>query len=227
MSESLAAAYARAATDAPASIANQMEAIRRSTEEHGETLAREYEDAGYGGETDQRPQFQQMIADATSPDRPFTTIIVYDLSRFIRSNADLAEYRQQLSDAGVELRSVSEPESTRHQPPEVGIPEGCRTRMSILAHWKHHRTEQGRTGQDTRQESLKGFLSRPALQPGGSSRTNREERPVRQEPKQHTTHSTRQPRKAPEIGSWAHIAAQRNSSWVHNRPTPQHARRAT
>ena len=116
MSESLAAAYARVSTNDQGSIANQLEAIRRSTEEHGETLAREYEDAGYGGDTDQRPQFQQMIADATSPDRPFTTIIVYDLSRFSRSNADLAKYRQQLSAAGVELRSVSEPASTRHEP---------------------------------------------------------------------------------------------------------------
>ena len=116
MSESLAAAYARVSTNDQGSIANQLEAIRRSTEEHGETLSREYEDAGYSGDTDQRPQFQQMIADATSPDRPFTTIIVYDLTRFSQSNADLAKYRQQLSAAGVELRSVSEPASTRHEP---------------------------------------------------------------------------------------------------------------
>ena len=72
-------------------------------------MAREYEDEGNGGATDDRPGFQRMIADALSDERPFDTIIVYDMSRFSRSASDLTRYRNQLKEAGVRLLSATEP----------------------------------------------------------------------------------------------------------------------
>ena len=47
-----------------------------------------------------RPGFQQMIANALSPEKPFDTIIVHDLSRFSRSASDFTRYRNQVEEAG-------------------------------------------------------------------------------------------------------------------------------
>ena len=50
-----------------------------------------------------------MIADATSPKRPFDMIIVYDLSRFSRKTLDLLQYIALLKKHGVKLQSLTEP----------------------------------------------------------------------------------------------------------------------
>ena len=60
---------------------------------------------------DDRPGFQQMIADALLDERPFDTIIVYDMSRFSRNTSDLTRYRNQLEEAGVRLLSATEDEN--------------------------------------------------------------------------------------------------------------------
>ena len=82
----------------------------------------------------------------------------------------------------------------------------------------------GQDSQDTRQESLKE--SRAARPCSWAAPLRHESGRASGSPRTKAAHdhSTRPPGKAPEIGSWAHIAAQRNSSWVHNRPTPPHSR---
>ena len=109
MTQSTAASYSRVSPEGQQSVLAQLEMIRRVADEHGLRVAREYEDEGDGGVTDDRPGFQRMIADALSPERPFDTIIVYDLSRFPRSPSDLTRYRNQLEGAGVRLLSAMEP----------------------------------------------------------------------------------------------------------------------
>ena len=81
-------------------------------DEHGLLIAREYEDEGDGGATDDRPGFQKMMADALSEERPFDTIIVYDFARFSPSASDLIRYRKQLEEAGVRLLSAKEPDGS-------------------------------------------------------------------------------------------------------------------
>ena len=72
-------------------------------------MAREFEDERHRGATDNRPGFQRMISDARSPEKPFDTIIVYDLSRFSRSASVLTRYRNQHEEAGVWLLIAREP----------------------------------------------------------------------------------------------------------------------
>ena len=44
-----------------------------AADEQGIRVAREYEDEGNGGATDDRPGLQRMIADALSAEKPFDT----------------------------------------------------------------------------------------------------------------------------------------------------------
>ena len=109
MTQNKAASYAWVSSDDQQSNMAQLESIRRFSDEQGLTIAREYEDEGDGGATDDRPGFQRMIADALSPEKPFDTIIVHDLSRFSSSVSVLIRYRDQLEEAGIRLLSATEP----------------------------------------------------------------------------------------------------------------------
>ena len=108
MSQNTAASYTRVSPDSQHSIMAQLEWISRVADEQGLSMAREYEDEGDAGATDDRPGFQRMIADALSDERPFDTIIVYDFARFSRSASDLIRYRDQLEETGVRLLCATE-----------------------------------------------------------------------------------------------------------------------
>ncbi len=109
MSQNTAASYVRVPPGEPQNTMAQLEKIRQVAEEQKIKLVREYEDKSNGRSTDDRPGFQQMIADALSDERPFDTIIVYNISRFSRNTSDLTRYRTQLEEAGVRLLSATEP----------------------------------------------------------------------------------------------------------------------
>ena len=53
-----------------------------------------------------------MIAAALSPEKPFDTIIVYDISRFSSSASGLIRYRNQIEEAGIRLLSATEPDAS-------------------------------------------------------------------------------------------------------------------
>ena len=108
MSQNRAASYTRVSPDSQPSVMAQLEWIRRVADEQGLTIAREYEDEGDAGATDDRPGFQHMMADALSEGRHLDTIIVYDSLRFARSASDLIRYRDQLERAGVRLLCATE-----------------------------------------------------------------------------------------------------------------------
>ena len=93
MSRNKAASYTRVSSDSQQSVMEQIERIRRLADEHGRRVAREYEDERDGGTTADRAGFQKIMADALLAERPFDTIIVYDLSRFSASSSDLTRYR--------------------------------------------------------------------------------------------------------------------------------------
>ena len=109
MSQSTAASYSRVSSTDQHSVMTQLETIRKFADEQGLEVAREYEDEGRNGATDNRPGFQRMIAAVLLPEKPFGTIIVHDLSRFPTSPSDLIRYRSQLEEAGVRLLSASGP----------------------------------------------------------------------------------------------------------------------
>ena len=112
MSQDTAASYAWVSSNDQHSLMAQLETIRRFAEEHGLEVAREFEDERHSGATDDRPGFQRMIAAALSPEKPFDTIIVYDLSRFSGNASDLTRYRNQLEEAGVRLLSATESDTS-------------------------------------------------------------------------------------------------------------------
>ena len=112
MSQNTAASYTRVSTDDQHSLMAQLEMIRKFAEGNGLELVQEFEDEEHGGTTDNRPGFQRMIAAALSPEKPFDTIIVYDISRFSSSASGLIRYRNQIEEAGIRLLSATEPDAS-------------------------------------------------------------------------------------------------------------------
>ena len=104
-----AVAYLRRSTDRQEqSIGDQRNEITRFASEHGYDLIDEYvDDAISGTSADQRPAFQQMIAEANSG--RFKAVIVWNSDRFSRGDVTETEhYRYLLRKAGVTLLSVTE-----------------------------------------------------------------------------------------------------------------------
>jgi len=90
------------------SLGDQRLEIVRHAEEHGYEVIREYvDDAISGTSADERPGFQQMIADANAGQ--FKAVIVWNSDRFSRGDVTETEYyRYLLRKAGVTLLSVTE-----------------------------------------------------------------------------------------------------------------------
>lgn len=107
-----AVAYARVSSKEQAekelSIPAQLEAIRDYCQQKGYTLVHEYVDAGKSAKTDERPEFQRMIAAAKRQNRDFNAIIVYKFDRFSRNRDDHVIYKSLLKKIGVTVYSVTE-----------------------------------------------------------------------------------------------------------------------
>lgn len=104
-----AAAYCRFSSDLQRdgfSIEAQLAAIRSYCKNEGIELVREYVDEARSGTNDNRPNFQEMIADSASG--AFDCVIVHKLDRFSRDRLDFAIYRKILKQNGCSLRSVTE-----------------------------------------------------------------------------------------------------------------------
>lgn len=70
------------------------------------TVVSVYADRAISGTSDERPEFQRMMADAQSG--TFATVVVYKFDRFSRNRFDEAIYRKKLKDLGVALQSAME-----------------------------------------------------------------------------------------------------------------------
>lgn len=70
------------------------------------TVIGEYIDRAISGNTDERPDFQRMIKDASK--RQFERVIVWKLDRFARNRYDSATYKHKLKQYGVKVVSAME-----------------------------------------------------------------------------------------------------------------------
>jgi site-specific DNA recombinase len=104
--------YARVSTtkqaDKDLSIPDQLRQMRDWSKRNGYSVAKEYVEPGASATDDRRPEFQQMISDATLKPSPYEAIIVHSLSRFFRDSLQFALYERQLKKSGVKLISITQ-----------------------------------------------------------------------------------------------------------------------
>ena len=68
-----------------------------------------YIDEAETGLASNRPQFQEMVYDALSNEKPYGVILVWKFSRFSRDKVDNALYKNRLRKHGVQIISIKEP----------------------------------------------------------------------------------------------------------------------
>lgn len=89
------------------SLPIQREAIKKFCQDNHYTLTEIYEDAGIsGGSVKKRHGLQRCLKDGISG--KFNMLVVYRLSRFGRNARELLDNYNELQQAGIELRSISE-----------------------------------------------------------------------------------------------------------------------
>ena len=88
------------------SIDGQIRACEEYAQKHDYKIIKTYADRAISGRTEDRPQFQQMIADARK--KRFDFILVWKLDRFSRNRYDSALYKHELQKYGVRVLSVTE-----------------------------------------------------------------------------------------------------------------------
>lgn len=100
--------YARYSSDnqREESIEGQIRDCRVYAEYNGIEIVGEYIDRAFSAKTDDRPDFQRMIADSAK--KLFDVVLVWKLDRFARNRYDSAFYRYTLRKNGVRLISVKE-----------------------------------------------------------------------------------------------------------------------
>lgn len=97
--------------DSVLSIQDQCESVREYAALHDMEVVRVYEDAAKSGASlEGRDAMKRLLAEATSSDRDFDVILVYDWSRWGRFLDAAGTYYEHLCRrAGVELRACNEP----------------------------------------------------------------------------------------------------------------------
>ena len=88
------------------SIEGQLRDCYEYAKRYDINIVGEYIDRAISGMTDDRPDFQRMIADA--PKKQFERIIVWKLDRFARNSYDSAHYKSLLRKNGVKVISATE-----------------------------------------------------------------------------------------------------------------------
>ena len=111
--------YARVSTGKQAasdlSIPDQIAQCERYCAERNWEMVRSFIDAGASATTDNRPEFQAMIAESCSRKSPFDVVVVHSQSRFARNTLDLLRYTQKLENAGVQFISITQDMGTGDQ----------------------------------------------------------------------------------------------------------------
>ena len=87
-----------------ASIDDQLRVCRDWCAREGYAIVGEYSDYAMSGRSDDRPQFQKMIANAGESD----IVLVYMMDRFSRDEYDAPAYKHELRRNGVEVVSAME-----------------------------------------------------------------------------------------------------------------------
>ena len=122
------ALYARFSSDnqRSESIDAQIRAMRAYCQQNHLAIVEIYEDRAKSATTDQRPRFQDMIADSKKD--LFDIVLVHKLDRFARNRYDSAVYMRELKKNGVSVYSVLErlddsPESVMLESVLIGAAE--------------------------------------------------------------------------------------------------------
>ena len=89
------------------SIESQLRVCHEYAAREGLDVIREYTDSALSGTSDQRPAFQQLIADSSR--KEFDTVLIYAYDRFARDRYDAAVYRKKLGDNGARIIAVTQP----------------------------------------------------------------------------------------------------------------------
>ncbi len=102
------ATYSRYSTDMQreASIADQVRNCEKHAQREGWQIIRRYADKGISGTKTDRPQYQQMLADAQA--RKFDIVLVDDLSRLSRDDIETKQSIKRLRYWGTRLIGVSD-----------------------------------------------------------------------------------------------------------------------
>lgn len=126
------AIYARVSSDRQAekelSIPAQVKAIQQYCQERGHIITHEFLEKGKSAKTDDREEFQKMIALAKRSNRPFDAILVHKFDRFSRKRDDHVIYKALLAQLGVKVISVTE--QTEADSPQDKLLEGMLEVMS-------------------------------------------------------------------------------------------------
>jgi DNA invertase Pin-like site-specific DNA recombinase len=91
------------------SIPAQREALEKYASEKGWSIIEEYIDEAKSAKSDDRPDFQRMIADSQKPQKQFHAILVHKFDRFSRNRSDHVIYKALLKKQGVLVFSATEP----------------------------------------------------------------------------------------------------------------------
>lgn len=106
------ALYARVSTtkqaDKDLSIPDQLRQMRDWCMRNGHAIAKEYIEPGASATDDRRPEFQQMISDASLKPSPYEVIVVHSLSRFFRDMIEFALYERRLNKSGCKVVSITQ-----------------------------------------------------------------------------------------------------------------------
>ncbi len=104
--------YGRVSTASQAerdlSLPDQDQQVEAWARDNGHIIVAKYVDAGKSATNGRRPEFQRMIADATSGHAPFQGIAVHSLSRFYRDQTELMLHVRELKRFGIRLLSVTQ-----------------------------------------------------------------------------------------------------------------------
>ena len=103
--------YARVSSDrqdVDLSVAAQLRALRDYAEKNGYLVAREFIDEAESGRIADRPQFREMIDEASRTTAPFKEILVWKFSRFTRKREHAVAFKSMLRRKGVRVVSITE-----------------------------------------------------------------------------------------------------------------------
>ena len=89
------------------SIEGQLDICQRYAAENGLTIIDTYIDRAMTGTNDQRPAFQQMLADCAKP-VPWDIVLVYAIDRFGRNSIEIALNKQKLKKNNKTLISATQ-----------------------------------------------------------------------------------------------------------------------
>ena len=106
-----AALYARVSSDrqdVDLSVAAQLRALRDHADRNGYRVVREYVDEAESGRVADRPQFRNMLDEASETESPFQEILVWKFSRFTRKREHAVAFKSMLRRRGIRVTSITE-----------------------------------------------------------------------------------------------------------------------